>query len=231
MNKPGFLLLFTVLLLVAVVPGQAQQSQFGGAVAVSDNEVFVSEAQNTITPGTVFVYHRDEASGQWNEHAQLSASDADPGLDDRFGRALATDGKTLVVGATKRGGTRGGVYFFEQNDAGAWTETARFFADDGVDDDHHGRVLAISGAFAFVSSLGHNESSGAVYVYRRNADTDAWAYHSKLTGTGIEPGGYFGMALALDGDHALIGAPPYNETPMRRCGFVAVVASRPFWKP
>ncbi len=211
MNKPGYLLLFTVLLLGGVVPGLAQQSQFGGAVAIGNDEVFVSEATNTVSAGTVFVYHRDEASGQWSEHAQLSASDADPDWDDRFGRALATDGKTLVVGATKRGGTLGGVYFFEKNNDGVWTETARFSTDDADDGDHHGRVLAISGDFVFASSLGHNESSGAVYVYRRNVDTGAWSYHSKLTGTGIEPNGYFGLALAVDGDKALIGAPPYNE--------------------
>ena len=211
MKKLGFFLFFTALLFVAVVPGQAQQNQFGGAVAIGDDEVFVAETQNTTSAGSVYIYHRDEADGAWKEHAQLFASDNDPNWDDRFGRALATDGKTLVVGATKRGGTRGGVYFFEKNDAGAWGEVARFAAEDGADGDHLGRVLAISDGFAFVTSLGHNESSGAVYVYRRDAGTGAWAYHSKLTGSTIEPGEYFGMALALDGDKALIAAPPHNE--------------------
>ena len=103
MNRPGFLLLFTTLLLVAVVPGQAQQNQFGGAVAIGDDEVFVAETQNTISAGSVYVYHRDEADGAWKEHAQLLASDRDPDWDDRFGRALATLQRQLIAEGLWRG--------------------------------------------------------------------------------------------------------------------------------
>ena len=118
MNKryfPSFLL----LLCLTVVPAQAQTSGFGGALAVGDDVVFVSETQNTLSAGSVYVYERDEASGDWTEQASLSASDATD-WDDRFGRALTTDGQTLIVGATKNGGSKGATYIFEKDSYGAW---------------------------------------------------------------------------------------------------------------
>ena len=210
MNKPGYLLSFTLLLCLTVVPAQAQSSGFGGALAIGDDVVFISETQNTVTAGSVYVYERDEASGDWTEQAHLSASDATD-WDDRFGRALAADGRTLIVGATKNGGTKGGAYIFKQDEAGAWTETAHLTASDAADDNHFGRVLAISGDIALITSLGHTESSGAVYAFHRDPATGTWSEHAILTTSDSEPGGYFGMAMALEGHTALISMPSYTN--------------------
>jgi len=192
------------------VPAQAQQNGFGGALAVGDDVVFVSETQNTVTAGSVYVYQRDQATGDWTEQARLSASDATD-WDDRFGRALTTDGQTLIVGATKNGGTKGATYIFEKDDAGMWTETARLTASDAADDYHFGRVLAISGDIALITSLGHSESAGAVYVFQRDPATGVWSEHSILTASDAQSDDYFGMTLALEGHTALIAAPPQNE--------------------
>ena len=200
-----------LLLCLVVVPAQAQQTGFGGALAIGDDVVFISETSNTVSAGSVFVYEHDAASGDWVLTNTLSASDATE-WDDRFGRALTTDGQTLIVGATKgSGSTKGTTYFFEKDDTGNWTETARITASDAADEFYFGRVLAISGDVAMITSLGHSESAGAVYVFQRDPATGSWSEHSILKGSDVQAGEYFGMSLALEGHTALIAAPPKDE--------------------
>ena len=123
MIKTGSLLAFSMLLAVMVMPAQAQQ--FGGSLALGDEDLFVSETRNRVFPGVVYVYQRQD--GTWQETAQLTASDATDAAD-RFGRALAVEGRTLLVGASARDASTGAAYVFEKDDAGAWVQTARLWA-------------------------------------------------------------------------------------------------------
>jgi hypothetical protein len=49
------------------------------------------------------------------------------------------------------------------------------------------------------------DASGATYLFQRSGD--AWPETAELTGGDTSRFGWFGYAVALDGDHALIGAP------------------------
>ena len=138
MKKTGSLLAFSLLLVVMVAPAQAQQ--FGGSLAIGEDEVLVSETRNQVFPGIVYVYQRSQ-DGMWQETAQLKASDAD-GDAGRFGRAMAVEGQTLLVGASARDASTGAVYVFQKT-ADAWTETARLSASDGAEGDAFGSVVTM----------------------------------------------------------------------------------------
>ena len=90
--KKTYWTLFAATILFAM--GTVAQAQnFGGAVTQTETDVIVGQSRENITNSTVYVYRKND-DGEWTEAAQLVRSDND-GQDDRFGRALATDGDVL----------------------------------------------------------------------------------------------------------------------------------------
>ena len=74
-----------------------QLQGFGGAAVIGGGEVLVGSVGQTSGPGEVYIF-RVTMDGEWKEAARLMASDGD--ADNRFGRAMAIDGSTLLIGAT-----------------------------------------------------------------------------------------------------------------------------------
>ena len=195
-----------VFLFVIATPLQAQG--FGSALAVGEDEVIVGEPLNEMKPGVVYVYRR--GSGGWSEYAQLVASDAIDG--DHFGRAIALEGNTMVVGATVQDSSTGAAYVFRKDgSSGQWKEVERLAASDGVPGDAFGRVAAMSGEFFMVSAWANNDDTGAVYVFHRDPSSGSWTEYAKLVGSDVEAKSWFGQSIALEGDVALIGVPRLNR--------------------
>lgn len=186
----------------------ATAQSFGGAISYSGDQLFVGETSNSSSSGTLYIYGLDD-SGVWREEARLQASDNDGG-DNRFGRALAVDGRTLIVGSTTKDAPLGAAYVFERSDAGDWIETARLRMDDESKGGSFGRAIAIDGDFAMISAAGYDSSRGAVFAFKRSADGE-WSLHSKLVAADAEPNTLFGLALDMNGHQALIGAQFQNQ--------------------
>ena len=73
--------------------------------------------------------------------------------------------------------------------------------------DRFGSSVAIHENTAVVGAYGNDANgsdSGAAYVFVRNGAS--WAQQAKLTSLGAVPGDYFGFAVAVNGDYALVGA-------------------------
>ncbi len=173
---------------------------YGQSVAVGDSEVIVGESLNTMLPGYVYVYRKD-GGGAWTEAQRLRASNFANG--DHFGRALALTENHLLVGST----TLETIYVFEKDESGSWTETQTLRTSDGVEGDFVGRLAAVDGDNVLMATWAHAEARGAVYVFTRDAETGRWSESAKLMGSDVEPNDWFGMALAIEGDVALIGTP------------------------
>ena len=184
------------LLVAAPLLGQG----YGQSLAVGNGEVIVGEALNTMTPGYVYVYRKD-ADGAWTEAERLGASNSAVG--DHFGRSLALTGNHLLVGST----TLETIYVFEKDEADNWTEIQTLQAADGAEGDFVGRLAAVDDDRVLMATWAHAEARGAVYVLHRDATTGSWSEEAKLMGSDIEPDDWFGMALAIEGNVALIGTP------------------------
>ncbi len=143
---------------------------FGSAVAANAGTVFAGE-QNPAAPGRVSVFLQPGAgwSGSLDANLHLSASDGTAG--DQFGRALAVEGDTLVVGAPGAASAAGAVYVFARPPTGwaAGTETARLSAPQGAAGDSLGVSVALSGgviaAGAPYAAVSGHPQQGAASVF------------------------------------------------------------------
>ncbi|MFW6089380.1 MAG: choice-of-anchor B family protein [Gemmatimonadota bacterium] len=210
--------LTAVLVLLAIgasaAGASAQEPNFGRAIALTDTELFVGQPVNWYGPGVVYAYGTD-ASGEWTERARLTAPDEER-MDD-FGRAIAVDGNTMVVGAPRKRDGSGVAYAFERPSVDAdWREAG--VVEPPSEGDHSGFAmsLALSGDDLFVGSPAV-DGTGVVY-HLRQADGE-WSLQDVIRPEGTEEGAEvdaededggaagFGAAMSLEGDRLLVGAP------------------------
>jgi uncharacterized protein (DUF2345 family) len=180
---------------------------FGMTVGVKDGTAFVG---SPIAPvdgnngaGAVYVY--TESGGTWTQTQRLTASDG--ATNDSFGMGLAFDGTTLIVGATSNDGI-GAAYVFTES-GGSWTEVQKLVPDDGASGDSFGNAISISGSRvligADIATIDGNTSRGTVYLF--TATAGGWVQSHKFIASDGTTDDFFGAALALDGNTALIGTP------------------------
>ncbi len=196
------LLALALLTLVGVRPAAGQEPNFGRAVTVTDSDLIIGQPVNWYGPGVVYTYRRDAAGG-WDESSTLSASDSSR-MDD-FGRALALDGNTLVVGAPRKRDGTGVAYTFRRSSAGApWQQTGILVPPAQGDHREYATALALSGDDLLVGSPAV-ETTGVVYHLRRSGE--GWTLQGTIRPRAQAGGAEFGRALAWDGDRLLVGAP------------------------
>ncbi len=203
MNRFIYALILGVFL---VVPASAQN--FGGAAAIAGDDVVVGMSGQNSTNSTVYVY-RKGADGSWEQAALLAASDNN-GEDDRFGRALAADGSTLVVGATLMNNSTGGAYVFTKDAGGNWVETQKLLGEDSSEEESFGRSIALDGDWLVVGAAGADDGRGAAYIFHRGAD-GSWSQHSKLQEEEVEEGAFYGLTVAMNNGNVLVAAPLAGE--------------------
>ncbi len=205
---------------------------FGTSVAISgDTMVVGSPTRDTPASdaGRAFIYERNAGFGTpWGQVAELAGSDSVAG--DHFGRAVAIAGDLLVVGAPKAnpGGVSnaGAAYVFRRNpaDPNAWIQAAKLVPSvtNSGGGDGFGTALAIQGNTLLVGAPYANLSgaprSGRVFAFQLSgAGAGTWALSQILTaavnlssGSSFD-GEFFGSALAMDGNTAIIGAHGANR--------------------
>ena len=186
---------------------------YGGAVAVSDGEVFVGEAGNLIGPGAVYVYRK--GAGGWAEVGRLEAADGFGG--DGFGTAIAVRDGTMLVSTRphEQVGGSANAYVFERSAPGNWAEVGRLPAVEVAADAGYGSALALGdgtalvGAPAMVVGGGRGNQTarsigqGAVYVFSGSRGT--WTSQGRLTAEDAAES--FGASLSVQAGRLLVGAP------------------------
>src|SRR5499426_2316816 len=180
---------------------------FGMPIAISGNTLVVSAPGDDVTvanQGSVRVFVRD--SGVWIEQQTLTASDG-TGLDG-FGRAVAINGNTIVVGASGHDGSRGAAYVFVER-GGVFNQAQKLVASDRAANDLFGTSVAINGTTLVVGAMGDDGNRGAAHVF---AQTDGlWIEQQKLVAGDRSvpafPFDTFGRSVVLSGDTIIIGTP------------------------
>ena len=130
----------------------------------------------------------------------------DPSFDDDFGWAVAAEGDTLLVGAPRHAGLAysAGAAFVYERQGDDWLQTAKLLGADTAQGDSFGYSVALSGDTALIGAWNDDGGRGAAYVFERTGA--GWAETAKLTAADGVSGDFFGGALALHGDRALVGA-------------------------
>lgn len=167
--------------------------------------------------GAAYVYERNRSTRRFDLTARLIASDGAAG--DAFGFAVACHGDTIAVGAlfadvAGPGGTTlrdaGAVYIFERRSDG-WQVTSKLTAVDAAAGDAFGFALSMSRDGLLIGAPYADQPAptplldvGAAYLYTRSSA--GFAVDSKLLARDGAASDFFGRAVALSGETALIGA-------------------------
>lgn len=134
---------------------------------------------------------------------------ANGALADFFGFDVDYDGQRAVVGASARkdnGAFSGAAYVFRR-DGADWTEEGFLLPSDGEAGIRAGYSVGISGDLAIVGADQDNDfgaRSGSAYIFRLQNGT--WVEEAKITASDAAQDAFFGSAVAIDGDVAVVGA-------------------------
>lgn len=187
----------------------AADDLFGWSVDLSGDTAVVGAMRDSHSGfqdvGSAYVFQR--TGNAWTQQAKLVASDAAD--DDAFGWSIAVSGDTAMVGAPADEHATGGgsVYVFERS-GGSWTEQSKLVASDAAVEDGFGRSVAMTADTAVVGSMADDHSgiadAGSAYVFTKNGTV--WTEQAKLVADDAAATDFFGAAVAVSGDSALVGA-------------------------
>jgi hypothetical protein len=151
---------------------------------------------------------------------------------DFFGKSVALDGTSLVVGAFGEGtGGRmaGAAYVYDWNPgAGDWSASAKLLAHNRESMAKFGTAVSLDEDRVLVGATGTDNNRGSAYLFTRGAG-GAWDQQVWLRPARRFVEGGFGSAVALRGPLAAVGAPGGREHPGSVHIFTGTSSSRE-WK-
>ena len=139
---------------------------------------------------------------------KLIASDGEAG--DFFGRSVAIEGETIIVGASDddnvKGIDAGSAYVFRKVDD-AWVETQKLIASEIADTAFFGYDVDIDGDYAVITACWSDdlgEKTGSAYIFR--LEGSEWIEEAKLTAHDAGEDDRFGISASISGDYVVVGS-------------------------
>ncbi|WP_138431776.1 choice-of-anchor B family protein [Fodinibius saliphilus] len=175
---------------------------FGNSIALQNNHAFIGAPGENEDMGAVYVFQKT-GEGAWTQQAHITNPDTSKGVS--FGSALSVDGTRLLIGAPKKQG--GAVYVYKSNESGSWEKESTLTTDRLDKRAAFGATLGLKGNQAFFGAPRQAGGSGAVYVFRRDNDSQEWNTDGKLVAYDSGTRYQFGSSLTFDGPNLLVGAP------------------------
>ncbi len=194
----------------SVGPPESAGTTFYGAAVATDGELLVVGAPyggTAALTGAIWTYER--ASGGWLALARIESPSPWPG--NEFGCALALTPHYLAVGArgdSSAAPVGGAVYVYARTAGGLVYETTLVASGELLALARFGSSLAADGAALLVGAPGQifmDLPLGAAHAFERTAS--GWVGGATLVASDATSGELFGLAVALDGERAAIGAP------------------------
>jgi len=93
------------------------------------------------------------------------------------------------------------------NDAGTWEQIAILTASDADQGDFFGSSMNSAGDYIIIGAEGNDDNgvqSGSAYIFQNNAGI--WTETAKLLASDGDENDFFGIAVDIFGDHAIVGA-------------------------
>ena len=187
---------------------------FGSAVAIKGDTAVIGAPRagmaQVFTPptlGKAYVFVRNGVI--WSQQAKLVPLDGT--LGDHFGTSVSLSYQTALVGASGDGSSPGQAYIFIQTN-GLWTQQAKLVPNIPTVGEEFGSACALFDNTAIVGApaLPYSAIPGTAFAFIRLGTT--WVQEDTLQPTDGAAGDLFGVAVALSGETALIGAPGANSS-------------------
>ncbi len=187
------------------------------AVSISGNVIVVGSSSDRTRGLYAGAAHLIFWNGStWILPPKLTALDA--ANVDFFGFSVAAFGDWVLIGSfadDDRGSASGSAYLFKRNDNGTplnlnddfWEQKQKIVPPDGTEYDQFGYGVDINNDMLIIGANqdGVAENLGSAYIYRLIGST--WTYEDEIHSSGSISNGYFGLAVSIAGDTAIIGAP------------------------
>jgi FG-GAP repeat len=210
------------------------RDNFGAALAIEGDTLVVAapwaDADGTDavdSSGVVYVFLRDQTTGQWNQHQKLVPEQGH--YDGNFlDMTLAIQGDTLVVGApyaTLDRFQEGAVHVFERDETGHWAPAAKITDRNAGFAGHFGASLALAGDLLVVGATQDSiDGHGRVGIFERDRGGPGnwgkvttlygfnWAAPESSPNDAGNPRA-FGSSVAVQSDLLLIGATSTTVAP------------------
>jgi hypothetical protein len=177
----------------------------GRSLALRDNLLLLGAPGYSAGFGAAFLYGYDGVT-PWVLAVLLT--NPMPQANTGFGVAVGLSGGQALVGETilalpPSDGFRGRVHVYDQSAGWAFTQTLTSMDDE--DGDRFGYAIALDGDTAVIGAPGKEGARGAAYVFTRTGEV--WSQAQKLVIVGDRMANdFFGAAVAISGDHLLVGA-------------------------
>jgi len=190
--------------------------RFGTSVAIDGDTIIIGadgdDTEFGRNSGGAYLFTLLESI--WTQQAKLLPSDG--AADDRFGRSVAINGDTIVIGAenvdTVSGANSGSVYVYIRSGT-VWTGQTKLIANDGSKGDKFGSSVAINGDTIVIGAYWYDTANstdnGSAYVYNRFETV--WTQQTKLIGSDGAANDRFGRDVAVNGDTVVVGV-DYDDT-------------------
>ncbi len=184
---------------------------FGASASMSADTAILgapyADGPSDIGQGAAYVFARQGTA--WAQQDKLASADGKE--EDEFGRSIALDGDTVLVGAPwarSPVGLERGVAFVFVRQGTTWSQQAQLASADGLYGDAFGWSVAILGNTGVVGApdaIGPpSVYPGAAYSFVRQGTN--WAPAAKWTPSQATEEDAFGQALAISADGFLVGA-------------------------
>ena len=211
-----------------VASDRETDDRFGWSVGISGDTVVVGAPYEdhsasgggtaVSAAGSAYIFTR--SGSVWSEQAKLVAGDRR--ADDYFGWSVDVDRDTVIVGAhyqdydASDGNNKskaGSAYVFTRTGE-VWNQQQKIVASDRAGDDEFGYAVAIDGDTAVVGARyedhdadGNNSkgNAGSAYVFVRSS-SGVWSQQEKIVASDRRGSEYFGSAVDVEGDTAIVGA-------------------------
>lgn len=216
--------------LIALPPENG--AQFGCAVAIEGNTALIGargDDEGGEDAGAAYIFTRNGTT--WAERSKIIPADA---ADfDLFGYSVELNGETnAIIGSPlddDGGENSGSVYWFYQF-GGPWQFHSKLTAPDAAVEDRFGVGVAADGNTLLVGAVWDDENgaqSGSAYVF--TYDHPNWTEEAKLTASDGAADAYFGNAVDLQGDTAVVGAMWDDENGLNAGAAYVFTRTRSTW--
>ncbi len=191
----------------------AVEDFFGARTALNGDCLVVAaylDDDNGTDSGSLYVFRLD--GDQWRQETKIIASDG--AEEDWFGLPVNMAGEWIVAGARQHdqnGSNSGAVYLYRYGEKYKWMRPdieTKLKAGDGSEGDAYGGFIDKEGLWYIVGAhLDDNaggKDAGAAYLYQWNGMK--WIESKKLLAADGAAEDYFGYAVGISGDYAIVGA-------------------------
>jgi FG-GAP repeat len=194
------------------MPLDPTSGSYLGTVALQGTRLLAGAAGHANGIGAAYIFER-ASNGTWVQQAKLVPDNPTtdcvlPNGCHLFGIAVALDGDTAVVGASRENERMGAAYVFVRDGQGVWARQQRLTTSDPSTYPHFGSAVALQGDTLVVGAEFQDVEGtiyrGAAHVFVRSAGN--WTQSARLVANDGEGDDNFGSTLALDGNTLLVGS-------------------------